>query len=494
MKRLKKLAKSLRKFLEKEWVLVLGVLAVAFVVRLYKIDNPIADWHSWRQADTASVARIYVKEGIDIFWPRYHDISSIQTGIFNPGGLRLVEFPLYNAAHALLAGNFGFLSLEVWGRLLSVFTALVSTYFLFLIGKRFMGKWGGVLATVFFAVMPFNIYFTRVILPEPMAVMFGLAAIWLFIKFIDGEERLPLYLSGVAFALAVLIKPFVFFYSIPLIYLVIRKYGFKNLVKNPRLLIPLLIYVNIFLVPFFAWRIYINQYPRGIPHFLWAFNGDGIRFKPAFWRWIFSERLGNLLLGAWGLIPFAFALLTRLKDKFSYFNHFFLLGMFFYVSTFATASVRHDYYQTFVVPAVALTLAQGTLAMWNTDKFRRLYARVLLIFSLALMLITTATDIREFYRINHPEILRAGQAVDETVPEDALVIAPYNGDTAFLYQTKRKGWPVVETSFEELVEKGADYYVSVNFGDPDTIKLLEEYKVVKRTSEYVIINLHERQE
>lgn len=494
MKKLKKLAKLLEKFISKEWVLITGILLIGLVGRLYKINNPIADWHSWRQADTASVTRIYAEEGINLFWPRYHDISSIQTGIYNPVGLRFVEFPIYNAVHAFLFETFNTFSLEVWGRLLSIFTALISTYIIFLLGKRFMGKWGGALAAGFYAILPFNIYFTRVILPEPITVMFGLLAIWLFVRYIDTESKASLYTSAVFFAVGTLLKPFIFFYSIPMIYLIIEKYGFKKTIKTSKVLIPLLIYANIVLIPFFAWRIYINQYPQGIPHFWWAFNGDGIRFKPAFWRWIFSERLGDLLLGVWGLIPFSYALLTKLKGKYPYFNHFFLLGMFLYVTTFATASVRHDYYQTLVVPAVALTLAQGVYGLWETDKFNRLYARVLTVFSIFVMLVTTAPEIKAFYQINHPEILEAGEAIDKTLPEDALVIAPYNGDTAFLYQTKRRGWPVVDTSIEELIKRGADYYVSVNFADPDTIKLMEEYKVVEKTSQYIIINLHERRQ
>src|SRR3972149_10276177 len=96
------------------------VLSIAFILglllRLYKIDNPVADWHSWRQADTSSVSRTYVREGIDLLYPRYHDISTTQTGKFNPQGYRFVEFPLYNAIQAQLSLFFTGISLEVWGR------------------------------------------------------------------------------------------------------------------------------------------------------------------------------------------------------------------------------------------------------------------------------------------------------------------------------------------------------------------------------------------
>jgi hypothetical protein len=75
------------------------------------------------------------------------------------------------------------------------------------------------------------------------------------------------------------------------------------------------------------------------------------------------------------------------------------------------------------------------------------------------MIITGFSQIKENYRINHPEIIEAGKVVDELTPKDSLVVAPYNGDTAFLYQTKRWGWPAIDDSIDHIIEKGADYYV-----------------------------------
>ena len=37
--------------------LVFLILLVGLLLRLYRFDNPIADWHSWRQADTSAVSR-----------------------------------------------------------------------------------------------------------------------------------------------------------------------------------------------------------------------------------------------------------------------------------------------------------------------------------------------------------------------------------------------------------------------------------------------------
>jgi len=467
------------------------VLSIAFILglllRLYKIDNPVADWHSWRQADTSSVSRTYVSEGINLLYPRYHDISSTQTGKFNPEGLRFVELPLYNAVQATLSFSLPAISLEVWGRLVSIFSALISGLALFFIGRKFLGSTGGILAVFFYLVLPFNVYFTRVILPEPMATMFAVTSLWAFILFIDSKNNWKLYVSGVLLALGILVKPFVIFYTLPMMYLLIQKFGVRSIFNKAKLLIPLLIFMDIILIPFISWRAWINNYPEGIPHFLWAFNGDGIRFRPSFWRWIFGERIGHLILGGWGLVPLAFGILKRKKD--SYFNIFLFLGCFIFIATIATANVRHDYYQTLIIPSIALLLAQGTLIMWESESFNKWVSSGLLFFSLGIGILTSALQVKEFYKVNHPEIIMAGLAVDSLTPKDALVVAPYNGDSAFLYQTKRWGWPHVDRSIAELIENGADYYVSVNY-DAQTREFMSKFESVVENQSYVILDLH----
>jgi 4-amino-4-deoxy-L-arabinose transferase-like glycosyltransferase len=474
----------MRKLEKLEYFLLSAVVFVGFIVRLYKIENPLADWHSWRQADTASVTRTYVERGVDLLYPRYQDISTTQTGVFNPEGYRMVEFPIFNAVHAYLT-KIPLFSLEVWGRLLSIISSLISGVVLFFIGKKFIGQVGGILTTFFFLLIPYNVYFSRVILPEPMAVTFGLLSIFLFVQFLEKDKSTFLLMSAIFFALSILIKPFTLFYGVPMAYLAVKKYGFANLFKK----IPMLLALDVAIVPFFLWRIWINRYPEGIPHFLWAFNGDQIRFRPSFWMWIFGERLSRLILGGTGMLPFSFGVLFYKKNK--AFVNMFLLGMLLYVVVIATANVRHDYYQTITIPAISLALASGTLVIWEAKGMHKLFARSLLVASIAVSFITGALQVREFYKINHPEIIEAGMAVDRVTPKDALVVAPYNGDTAFLYQTKRWGWPVVDRPLPEIIQKGADFYVSVNF-DSQTNEFIQKFATVERTSNYVILDLNKK--
>jgi 4-amino-4-deoxy-L-arabinose transferase-like glycosyltransferase len=405
----------------------------------------------------------------------------------------MVEFPIYNAISALLTKTFSSLTLEVWSRLVSIFSALVTGFFLYLIGKKYLGTAGGILASFFYLFIPYNIYFTRVILPDPFGTMCAVAALWFYTVFIgnesdiDGNSTVNLFLSGFLMSLALLIKPFYVFYLIPLIYLTLNKYGLKSILSDKKRLRKFVIFSLIMFVPFMLWRFWESRFPAGIPFFTWMFNGDHIRFRPAFWRWIFDERLGRLILGGWGLVLFALGIL---KPK-SYFINIFIFSMFLYVVIVATANVRHDYYQILTIPAVALVMASGTCFLWNNLIFNRIISRILVVFSIGMMLMVGWLQIKDDYQVNHPEIIEAGQVVNEITPKDALVVAPYDGDTAFLYQTNRWGWPAIDDSIDNIIKNGAGYYVSVNLGSADTKMIESRFKTIKQTDKYIIIDLHQ---
>ncbi len=483
-----RVVRSLCTIMQKLNFFVLSLILIgAFVVRLYKIESPLADWHAWRQVDTASVSKNLIASNYDLLHPRYHDISSIQTGSFNPKGYRFVEFPIFNLLHALFSQSIPQISFETAGRLVSIFSAVITTLALYLIGSAVISSWGGLLAAFFYAFIPYNIYFTRVILPDPLSTCLGTVSIGLFLFYINKNNKLSLFASGIAFALAMLVKPFAIFYAVPIFYLAAKKFTLKKLIQN----IPLLIALDIALIPFLLWRIWLNkpEFLVGIAHMSWALNGDHIRFKPSFFKWIFKERLGTLILGTWGIFPFAVGIISAKSQKM--FINFFLLGSLLYVTIIATANVRHDYYQTFIIPSVALALAQGSVFIWNSQIFNKFLARGLLIFSILIMLLIGIYETKGNYNINHPELMKAGKAADSVLPQDALVIAPYNGDTTFLYQTGRSGWPVVNESIEGMINKGADYYISVNY-DSDTNNFMTKFKALEKNNDYVILDLHQK--
>lgn len=438
-----------------EIVLVVGLLAVGFVVRLYKINNPVADWHSWRQADTASVTRNFVKNGVDILSPRYDDLSDVSAQGFNPNGYRLVEFPIYNLIHyaAFTVAPFG--ALEFWGRMVSIVASLVSAFCLYILVKKFAGQLAGFATMATFLFLPFNIYFSRVILPDPLMVAVALVSLTVFFY----HRRWLAYILGL---IAVAIKPTAIFLLLP----VLVSWRFA----------PVII-----MMPFFIWRMWQTQHPEGVPGSIWLLNGDHIRFKGAFFRWIFGDRLGRLILGYWGLWPALEGIMNLPRELL-----WLIGGAVAYVFIFATGNVRHDYYQIPIIPAIAVAVGVGIAVLWHRGSWFR---RAVVIVAVVFMLAFGWYEVRGNYQINNPGIVYAGQAADKLLPSDAVVIADYNGDTAFLYQTNRKGFPNVPLPIEEMVDRfNVGYYVSVNY-DARTNELISKYAVVDQTPQYVIIDL-----
>lgn len=436
--------------------LVLGIMLVlGFAVRLYKIDNPVADWHSWRQADTATVTRNFVKNGIDILRPRYDDFTDVSgKGLWNPQGYRFVEFPIFNLIHYTLYVIRPFGTLELWGRITSILAALFSGTLLFFIVRRRLNYRIALLVSFFYLFLPFNIYFTRVILPDPLMVTLFLAAL----NFNDLKRKFLTLLFG---SFAILVKPIAIFFLLP-IYL-------SNL------------WLGLFMfAPFVLWRLWSYRFPQGIPASLWLLNGNKIRFRPAFFRWIFGERLGDMILGQWGVLPFSIGLVN--SGGFG----LWIIGATLYLFTFATGNVQHDYYQIPLIPIISILLALGI------SHFAVSWPKKLLMLTCVLFMLGFSWyDIKGLYQVNNWAIVKAGQAADKLLPKDAVVIAPYGGDTAFLYQTNRRGFPFLYMPEKDLRDLyNAQYYISVNY-DADTNRIMNKYTVLEKTSDYIIVELVE---
>lgn len=473
-------------------LIILGlILGLALLVRTYRILEPLADWHSWRQADTAAVTRRYVLNGIDLLHPTYDDLSSIPSGKENPQGYRMVEFPFVNGLTAFAYNNLSVvreLQIHVFSRIISILFSLGSLVFLYLLVDRLSGALEATLSALVFALLPYNIFYSRVVLPEVPMVFFSLGAVYFMVnKLVKGKTwaSFDFFASAAFAALAILLKPYVIFLGLPLGYLKFKTHGLKVLKQK-----SILLYLLICLAPFVAWRFWIRQFPEGIPAFTWLLNGNGIRFKGAWFRWLFADRIGRLILGYWGLIPLGLGLIKAPKNREGLFYHFWALAILIYLSVFATGNVQHDYYQTLTIPILSIFVAKGLAFLLKPPRaFNRLASYSLLIVSFAFMLAFGWFHIRDFYNINHPEIVEAGQRADEILPPDAKVIAPYGGDTAFLYQTNRQGWPI-GGNVEDKIKLGATEYVTTTLDD-EAQMLMKACRPFLQTEKYLILSLRD---
>lgn len=468
------------------------ILLVAFAFRLYRFDSPIADWHSWRQADTSAVSRNFVQHGYDVLHPRFDDLSNIPSGKNNPLGYRFVEFPIYNLLQAGGYSIIGILTLEQWGRMVSIVASLISTVLLYLLVTKYLNKTAGIFTAFFFALLPYNIYYGRTILPDTSTVTATLCTIYFFDKWLERKGKPSLYyLLAILFGVcALLLKPYAGFFMLPMLYIAYKNFGIQLWKKW-----QLWLFVVVAISPFIIWRLWISQYPEGIPANTWLLNGNGIRFRPAFFRWIGYERVIKLISGYFGtfLLLFGAYAVTSIKHKGFFLS--FLISSLLYVSIFATGNVQHDYYQILIMPSIAIFYGVGAWYLYAKFPIGKSFAlgKIIMIICTVSALYFSWAQVKDYFNINNEAMVRAGIAVDRLTPKDAKVIAPLDGDTSFLYQTKRKGWPSFQNDLPIMINQlGAQYLVIVHPSENDYTSLGEKFKVVAKTDEYILVNLKEK--
>lgn len=443
--------------------ILLGIFSLSVATRLYRLSAPVADWHSWRQVDTAAVARNYVRFGLDPLHPRYDDLSSIPSGLDNPQGYRMVEFPLYQLIAAGVTKVFPHYSVEIWLRIVTIISAALTAVLLALLVTKTTNALTGIMTGITYAVLPYSIFYGRSILPETFAVFWAVLSLFLL-------HRGSFILAAICASVAILVKPTTGFLLLPAVYLLLTRFNFFRLI----------VYSLICLLPFALWRKWISQFPEGIPAYTWLLNSNSIRFKGAWFHWLFAERMGNLILGYWGLIPFGAGLLV----KHIKYEVWLLIGSLLYLIVFATGNVQHDYYQILLLPVISIYVGKGIVYLF------RLRSYILLLTSILFMLAFSWFTMRTFYWINRPDIVEVGRLADQLLPKAAKVIAPYNGDTTFLYQTNRQGWPL-GFDIEKKLRMGATHYVTVSPSDNDleTKQLADCFTVLIRNDRYAIIDL-----
>lgn len=127
------------------------------------------------------------------------------------------------ALWTMLTGGFFTFGVSVnSGRVLMLVIHLLSTLLLLLISKRLTGRyWAGVIAAVFFSFSPLAIYFQRRVLLDNMMIFWILLSMWLLLK--EKFTLLNVYLSSVAFGIAVLTKENAIFFLPAFLYLIYQK-------------------------------------------------------------------------------------------------------------------------------------------------------------------------------------------------------------------------------------------------------------------------------
>lgn len=464
-------------------LLVALILAVFVAVRCYRLTTPLADWHSARQADTAAVARNFASTGINLLYPQSDSLWALsEHQLPNPHRYFMNEFPLYNAVVALIYRAFGVN--HVYAREVSIAVSTLGALYLYLLTRRLLGVPLALLSLLYYALLPYNIYYNRVVMPDPTMASFSIISLYYALLYAANLRTRDGLLLSLSFAVATLVKPYAVFMLIPILYWLLQSRGL-SLLKRPSSYLLLLLGC----APLLAWRYFLTLHPEGSFASHWLLNGDHIRFTGAYFRWLIFDRLNRLIFATGGFVLFVAGLFAAHQKKNSSLFFVWALAIALYMVVFAKGNVNHDYYQLpIVAPGVVLVMlgAKSLVGLARTRLAKYLNGAL----ALSLLVLSLAFgwyEVRGYFNINNPAIVEAGARADALLPRDALVIAPYFGDPAFLYQTNRHGWPV-GGNIEERIGEGASYYVTTS-KDAEYHELLSRYQLVEQTDAYAIIHL-----
>ena len=427
---------------------IFPILLIGFYLRIININSPVLGIHSWRQADTASIARNFLSNNL-IFWQPQVNWSGATKGFVE------CEFPLYQYLVANLYKIFGFN--EVFARGLSIFFGCLSIIFLFRLIKRMFNievAWWG---TLFYAILPVTVFYSRTIQPESLMIFLGIFSLERWITFIETKKIIFLIYSWIAFTLAVLIKVLpLFWIGIPII---ITAYQRGLIFKYKLYILPIL---TIFISFFWYYYSYKIGQSTGLTFGLWGNDTDRYSWFTLFELRFYIDLLFRIIFRNFvliGVLPIYIALRTLRI------NNIFIIGIF---SVFLTGLINpssfaiHEYYQLPMMIFTCPLMGFGFVKLKNSLSKNRIF---ILIF-ISLLFIGSLIFLKfDYWDIEHPDkqpVWDNAVLIKKNTNASDLIISITGGDPTLLYLSNRKGWLVSPSQINkekiiEWKEDGAKY-------------------------------------
>ena len=420
------------------------------LLRLINIQAPIVGVHSWRQADTAAMARHFFLENTPIWLPQI-DWAGASEGYVE------CEFPLFPYLVGQLYKVFG---LHEWiGRGLSLIFSVISIFLIIRIGSelfdRVSGWWGG----LFFALLPLNVYYGRTFQAESLLILLAILSIYSLYLWKRNANPWSLFVSWISFCLACLLKllPFIWL-GLPL--LIIQAYGggdqskislrelSRRVVRS--LLSPgVLVYGLSALLLVSIWFLYSYKLgsESGFSFFIWGKNTDRVSIDMLLNLQVWSNLLLRILLRNLALVGLPLLIIglfssssqltlgSSLKAG--------LVGMFICTTLAMRSSSVHEYYQLPLQIFFCPFMGHGWHILINHDSIKRISNY--LFFSLLILITSISVAILyiDYFSVesNQEEIwMPLATKVRNEVKPNSRVISVTGLDPTLLNLMRRQGW------------------------------------------------------
>ncbi|KGG12070.1 MULTISPECIES: ArnT family glycosyltransferase [Prochlorococcus] len=412
-------------------------LIVGLILRLININSPILGIHSWRQADTAAIARNFYIHSTPIWLPQIDWIGS-------SNGYVESEFPIFPYLVSIL---YKLLGVNEWiGRSLSVVFSLITIVLLIKIGTHLFGEKEGWWAGLIFAILPISVYYGRTFQAESLMLCLSALSIERLIFTFKYYSNINLIISCLAFTLACLIKviPMIWL-GLPIFTILLfykpRKFSGKRItyhISNTRRLSISILYFLFALTALFFWysHAYSLGQDSGLTFGFW--DSDRSNVKMLFEINIWLNMLVRVMIRIFALVLFPI-LLIGLKNTYKGVEGKILIsgivGVFVTTIMAIKSSSVHEYYQLPLLIFCCPLIGKGITDIKNSNIVRTCIA-----LTTAISLIILSID---YYLIESKQNdiwMPLALDIRERVNKDELIVSVTNSDPTLLNLARRQGW------------------------------------------------------
>ncbi|MEO8665338.1 MAG: glycosyltransferase family 39 protein [Ignavibacteria bacterium] len=481
--------------------ILLFIICITILTRVYHITFPLIGWQSWRQTDTASIAKNFFQNGYNIFYPQIEWRG-------NTAGYVESEFHIYPFIVSLLYGIFGMD--EMWGRIVSLIFSVLTVYGLYLLVRKIISENTALWSAFIYAILPLNIYFTRAFMPESMMLMCSVYGIYFYNEWIENDRWKNFTLSLLFIALAVLIKLPALYLGLPLLYLTINKFG-KSFLTNPKIWL----YSILVFVPAILWYYHSHQLydQTGLTFGIWNAGKDkwGM-IEPLltikFYNDIFFKSIAERHLTYAGFIVFIWGLFLKRQHPKEKLFDWWLISVVVFIFIAPQANTAQEYYQLPLnVPAAVFIgkifseyFSFGSLkASFVKNKFASVFLSLCLTGIIVLSFLRMGNFMKS-ENYNAP-VFKFIEDIHSNIPKEDLVVTVTEGNPTILYLSERRGWAsnpddISDKFINDMREKGGKYIISeknmfhTEKQNEVLQNLLKNYEVVENTDDYIIIKIN----
>ena len=417
---------------------------------------PVLGVHSWRQADTAAMARHFAEQGTPIWLPQ------IDWGGANAGFVES-EFPLYPF---LVSRLYGLMGVQEWlGRGLSVFCSALTIWLVIRLGRRWFTPQVGWWAGLAFAIAPLGVYYGRAFQAEALLVLCAAGALEAHSIWVERRKAWALGLSWICFTAAALIKVIpLLWLGLPLL-LVQLTPSPRTKAESPQQILQRLlrltlspwfwVYASMALAVTSAWYVHAYQLGEasGLTFGFWGEDSDrsNIGLALNFSSWLnLAIRTGLRALVVTGAPLLMIGTMRSWRFGGGRIALGGVIGMLICTVATMRSSTVHEYYQfpflLFSSPLVGLG--------WQTweRKQRGWLIQMLLSITLIASLSILSIDYWAVEKRQRSIWMPLAESIRRELPANARVVSITDSDPTLLTLARRQGWiiPSRELTFDRL--------------------------------------------